>query len=326
MNPESIKRVLVFGAGSMGEGISQVFAQAGLDVLQVDIEASALERCKSQIGANLELLKEVELLDQSVSEIVSRIDFQRVKDLHTIAHLTGGVDLVVEAVPEILELKQTLFGVLDKACAPEIILCSNTSSLTISEIGRNLQHRERVAGLHFLYPAHIIPLVEIHGSPDTAMQTVSTLAALMKRVGKRPIVVKKEIPGFIVNRIQAAYNREITYLLDQGVASAEDLDEAAISGFGFRLACMGPLEVHDLNGLDVVMKAGGKTRQSICNDRKHAASLIEKVEKGELGIKTGKGWHDYKGQSREVLIDAANRKLLRQLALFKAQKKTRDRS
>jgi 3-hydroxyacyl-CoA dehydrogenase len=326
MYPESIKRVLVFGAGSMGEGISQVFAQAGLDVLQVDIDASALERCKSQIGANLELLNEVELLDQTPSEVVSRIDFRQVKDLYTIAHLTGGVDLVVEAVPEVLELKQALFGALDKVCASEIILCSNTSSLTISEIGRNLQHRERVAGLHFLFPAHIIPLVEIHGSPYTAVQTISTLKALMKRVGKRPIVVKKEIPGFIVNRIQAAYNREVTYLLDEGVASAEDLDEAAIAGFGFRLACMGPLEIHDLNGLDVVMKAGGKTRQSICNDRKHAASLIEKVEKGELGIKTGKGWHDYKGQPREALIDAANRKLLRQLAVFKAREKTRARS
>jgi 3-hydroxyacyl-CoA dehydrogenase len=323
MNPESIKRVLVFGAGSMGEGISQVFAQAGLDLLLVDIDQKALDRCKGQIRANLELLHEFEMLSHPPVEVLSRIGFHRVEDINAAAPLLEGVDFVVEAVPERLELKQALFGALDRACPPEVILCSNTSSLTISEIGRDLKHRERVAGLHFLFPAHIVPLVEIHGSPHTSAQTLAFAKALMKRVGKRPIVVKKEIPGFIVNRIQAAYNREVTYLLDEGVASAADLDEAAISGFGFRLACMGPLEIHDLNGLDVVMKAGGKTRQSICNDREHSASLKTKVEKGELGIKTGKGWHDYKGQSREALIDAANRKLLRQLALFKMQEKAR---
>jgi 3-hydroxybutyryl-CoA dehydrogenase len=324
MNPESIRRVLVFGAGSMGEGISQVFAQAGLDVRLVDIDQSALDRCRGQVRANLELMHEFELLSRSPAEVFSRIGFHQVEDMNAFAPVLDGVDVVVEAVPEILELKQTLFGALDMHCAPEVILCSNTSSLTISEISRDLAHRQRIAGLHFLFPAHIVPLVEIHGGPDTAAQTLATIKELMLRVDKRPIVVKKELPGFIVNRIQAAYNREITYLLDQGVASAEDLDEAAVSGFGFRLACMGPLAIHDLNGLDVVMKAGGKTRQSICNDRGHSASLLKKVEKGELGIKTGKGWHDYEGQTREALIDAANRKLLRQLALFKAREKERN--
>jgi 3-hydroxyacyl-CoA dehydrogenase len=315
MTPESIQRVLVIGAGSMGEGISLVFAQAGLDVLQVDIDKNALERCNSQIGLNLELLKEFGLLDGPVSKVLSRITFRQVKDLNDVAGLIDETTFVVEAVPELLELKQALFRHLDD-CPPDIILCSNTSSLTISEISQGLTHPERIAGLHFFYPAHIIPLVEIHSSPKTAAETVAIVKGLMTRVGKRPIVVKKEIPGFIVNRIQAAYNREVTYLIDQGVASIEDIDEAARAGFGFRLACLGPLEIHDLNGLDVVMKAGAKTRQSICNDRGHAASLIEKVEKGELGIKTGKGWHDYEGRSRESLIEASNRKLLRQLALF----------
>jgi 3-hydroxybutyryl-CoA dehydrogenase len=325
MNPESIQRVLVIGAGSMGEGISLVFAQAGLEVLQVDIDDNALERCRRQIRSNLELIKEFGLLNEPASKVLSRITFRQVEDLNGIARLTGAISFVVEAVPEVLELKQALFRSLDD-CPPEVMLCSNTSSLTISEISEGLTHPERIAGLHFFYPAHIIPLVEIHSSPKTAAETVSTVKGLMTRIGKRPIIVKKEIPGFIVNRIQAAYNREVTYLLDQGVASIEDIDEAARAGFGFRLACLGPLEIHDLNGLDVVMKAGAKTRRSICNDRGHSASLIEKVEKGELGIKTGKGWHDYQGQSRESLIEASNRKLLRQLVLFKDREKHRHRS
>jgi 3-hydroxyacyl-CoA dehydrogenase len=316
---------LVIGAGSMGEGIAQVFAQAGLDILLIDIDQNALERCTAQIRSNLELFKEYGLLTQEPSDVLSRITFRRVKDLNTITHLLEGIELVVEAVPEILQLKQSLFRNLD-TCSREIILCSNTSSLTISEISEGLKHPERIVGLHFFFPAHIVPLVEIHSSPKTAAETISLVKEIMLRVGKRPIVVKKEIPGFIVNRIQAAYNREVTYLLDQGVATAEDIDEAAKAGFGFRLACLGPLEIHDLNGLDVVLKAGGKTRQSICNDREHSASLIKKVEKGELGIKTGKGWHDYKGQSRETLIDASNKKLLRQLVLFKEREKSQNRS
>jgi 3-hydroxybutyryl-CoA dehydrogenase len=322
MNSESIQRVLVVGAGSMGEGISLVFAQAGLDVLQVDIDNDALARCSGQIRLNLELLEEFGLLDETVSAVLSRITFRQVHDLNDIAGLTDKNTFVVEAVPERLELKQALFRNLDD-CPSDIILCSNTSSLTISEISAGLKHPERIAGLHFFYPAHIIPLVEIHSSPKTAVDTVSTVKGLMTRIGKRPIVVKKETPGFIVNRIQAAYNREVTYLLDQGVASIEDIDEAARAGFGFRLACLGPLEIHDLNGLDVVMKAGAKTRRSLCNDRGHATALIERVEKGELGIKTGKGWHDYHGQSRASLIEASNRKLLRQLVLFKERENPR---
>ena len=179
-----------------------------------------------------------------------------------------------------------------------------------------------MVGLHFFYPAHIVPLVEIHGSSQTSPDVIAVTRDLMKRVEKQPIVIRKEIPGFVVNRIQAAYNREVTYLLDQGVATEEELDMAAKAGFGFRLACLGPLEIHDLNGLDIVMKAGGKTRQSICNDRDHSPSLVKKVESGELGVKTGKGWHDYSGRTREDVVNASNRKLLQQLALFQARAKS----
>ena len=145
---------------------------------------------------------------------------------------------------------------------------------------------------------------------------MTTARDLMLSVGKRPILVRKEIPGFIVNRIQAAYNREVTYLLEEGVTTAEDLDLAAKASYGFRLARLGPLEIHDLNGLDTVLRSGEKTRKSICNATDPSAFLVEKVAKGELGVKTGKGWHDYTGRSREEILEQSNRKLLQQLVLF----------
>jgi 3-hydroxyacyl-CoA dehydrogenase len=324
MNADNIKKALVIGAGAMGEGISQIFAQAGMDVLQVDIDNAALERSRNQILSNLAMLREFELLAEDPSAVLSRIESRVIDNMDAVAGLMEGVGFVVEAIPEILDLKRALFHALD-TCPSEIILSSNTSSLTIVEIAEGLQSAERLVGLHFFFPAHIIPLVEIHSGPDTAAETIATTRNLMKRVGKQPIVVRKALPGFIVNRIQAAYNREITYLLDQGVATEEELDLAARAGFGFRLACLGPLEIHDLNGLDVVLKAGGKTRQSICNDRSHSPSLVQKVENGELGVKTGKGWHDYRGRTREDVVDEANRKLLRQLVLFQAADKIQHR-
>jgi 3-hydroxyacyl-CoA dehydrogenase len=323
MDTQRMLRILVIGAGTMGEGIAQIFAQAQLDVLQVDIDARALERSRDQILSNLKMLEEFNLLSEAPETILSRVRQQPFDSMVDIAGLSTDIDFVVEAIPENLDLKRELFRVLDD-CPEDTVLSSNTSSLTISEISAGLQHPQRILGLHFFYPAHIVPLVEIHGGPQTSADVIAATKDLMKRVGKQPIVVRKEIPGFIVNRIQAACNREVTYLLDQGVATAEELDLAATAGFGFRLACLGPLEIHDLNGLDIVMRAGGKTRQSICNDRDHSPSLVQKVERGELGVKSGKGWHDYSDRSREDVVNAANRRLLEQLALFQAREKSSD--
>lgn len=317
MHVQDIRKVLVIGAGTMGEGISQNFAHSGLRVLQVDIDERALERCLDQIRSNLALLQEFGLLTGDPSTITSRIDCRTIEDMADVEELKKEVDFVVEAVPESLDLKRTLFSHLDRF-EKDIILSSNTSSLTITEISEGMKTPERVVGLHYLYPAHIIPLVEIHGGRHTKEEAISITRELMMSVGKKPIVVRKEIPGFVVNRIQAAYNREVTYLLSEGVATAEELDMAAKAGFGFRLACLGPLEIHDLNGLDVVLKAGSKTRQSICNDREPSPLLVEKVKRGELGVKSGKGWHDYGGRSREEVLEQSNRKLLRQLMLFYA--------
>lgn len=320
MELQDIKKVLVAGAGSMGEGIAQNFAQAGLDVLVIDVDEKSLILCKMQIEANLSLFGEFGLVNEEISSIMSRIKFHKMNNLEEMCDFLDGIDFVVEAIPEILELKRDFFSKLD-ICQEDIVLCSNTSSLTISEISKGLIYPGRVVGLHYFYPANIIPLVEIHKGEKTRTEAVELTRELMLKIGKQPILVRKEIPGLIVNRIQAAYNREVTYLMDEGVATAEDLDLAAKASYGFRLACLGPLEIHDLNGLDIVLKAGGRTRKYICNSRDHSPSLVKKVEAGELGVKSGKGWHDYKDLSKEEIIEQSNRKLLQQLLLFNSQEK-----
>ena len=141
------------------------------------------------------------------------------------------------------------------------------------------------------------------------------------RVGKKPILVRKEIPGFIVNRLTGAMEREIDYLLDEGIVTPEDLDTAVKASYGFRLACLGPMEAEDMIGLDTVARASGNIFKVLSNKTEPSPLLLEKVDRGELGIKSGKGWYDYTGKTREEISDKINKRLLRQLALFNAHEK-----
>lgn len=323
MNVEEVKKILVVGAGAMGEGIVQSFAQAGLNVVLLDIKGrpecsmnESLDRCCNQIEANLTLMKEYNLISEDISSVMARIDYRHAGNMVGIEAILDDIDYVVESVPENLELKRKLFAKLEEGLREDVIISSNTSSLTINDLAEGMKNPERFVGLHYFYPSHIIPLVEVHGGDDTSEEVIELSKTLMDSVGKKPIVVKKVLPGLIVNRIQAAYNREIAYLLDEGVASAEDLDLAAMASYGFRLSCLGPLEIHDLNGLDVVMKAGGRVRSTLYNGTESAPSLVKRVEAGELGVKTGKGWHDYKGLSREEVLNRSNRRMLKVLQTF----------
>lgn len=320
MNTDTIERVLVIGAGAMGESIAQQFAQAGMKVFLADIDEAVLDRAGRQIATNLAQLGKFGLLSEAPDAIQSRIASHHIGSLDEISGFAEQADFVIEVVPEKIELKRRVFSVLD-AFDKDRILASNTSTLSITDISDGMSSPERVVGVHFFYPAHIVPLVEIHGGSRTSEETIQSAKELMHRIDKQPIVIRKVMPGFIVNRMQAAFNREVIHMLEQGVATAEELDMAAMACFGFRLACLGPLEIHDLNGLDVVFNSWRQTRPSLCNDTEPSVSVKEKVEKGELGAKTGKGWYDYHGRSREEILFESNEKLLHQLALFRSLRK-----
>jgi 3-hydroxyacyl-CoA dehydrogenase len=315
--PSEIKQIVVIGAGNMGEGIVQSFAQAGKRVKVLARRRETLDKCLQQIDTNLKLFAEFQLLEEAPEVIKSRITYIPMAEL---SEAIRGCQFVVETIPEVLADKKELFGKLD-GCDPDVILASNTSSITITTLTGDMRTAYRVVGTHYFNPAHIMPLVEIHRGKYTSDKVVQTTRDLMLQVGKKPILVKKEIPGFVVNRIQGAIFREISYLLDEGVATPEDIDMAAKAMYGFRLSCVGPMEADDMIGLDTSARVSGNLFKTLSNRTEPSATLLDKVSRGELGIKTGRGWYNYSGKTRTQVLDEINRRLLKQLVLFKGLNK-----
>ena len=211
-------------------------------------------------------------------------------------------DLVIEAVPENLELKRGIFAKLDAICAPGAIFATNTSGLSINALASAVTRRERFVGTHFFTPADVIPLVEVVRNDDTSEATVAVVMDALRAVGKRPVLVRRDIPGFIANRIQHALAREAISLLEKGVASAEDIDEVVKWSLGIRLALSGPLEQRDMNGIDVHHAIASYLYQDLENRQEPSELLRGKVERGELGAKSGQGFYAWSPERRERVL------------------------
>jgi 3-hydroxybutyryl-CoA dehydrogenase len=318
MKTDQVEKVVIIGAGIMGVGIAQNLAQAGFSVNLVDMKQSILDGALAQIQANLKLFKEFNLLEEDLQQVFSRVSALPTQFLKQII---GDNDYIVEAIPELIGAKKEIFLELEKHSSKAII-ASNTSSYTIDELTGDMKYPERVVGVHYFNPAHIIPVVEIHRGKKTSGETVQIAREMMLRAGKIPVIVKKTLPGFIVNRLTGALEREIDYLLDEGVVTPEDLDSAIKGSIGFRMACLGPQETEDMIGLDTSMLVSARVFPGLSNATGPSSQLTAKVSAGELGIKAGRGWYDYTGKSREKALEDNNRKLLRQLAVFKSRKES----
>jgi 3-hydroxybutyryl-CoA dehydrogenase len=317
MKADEINNVAVIGAGTMGVGIVQSFAQAGLSVNLVDQDQGILDRAMSLIVKNLRLFAEYDLLKEEPLSIQSRIRTYFSKDLDK---AVKNCDLVVETITEILDLKRELFARLDHL--PEkVVLASNTSSFTLSSIVEGMKSAARVVGLHYFNPAHIIPAVEIHRGKQTSEDFLCLTKELMLRIGKKPVLVRKEVPGCIINRLTGAMEREIDYLIEEEIVSPEDLDIAVKASYGFRLSCLGPMEAEDIIGLDLAARVSGEIFKVLSNKTVASPTVLEKVKKGELGVKSGKGWYDYRNTTKEEIADRINRRLLRQLSLYQSCEK-----
>ncbi|MGC6499959.1 MAG: 3-hydroxyacyl-CoA dehydrogenase family protein [Henriciella sp.] len=309
-----INRVIVVGAGVMGEGIAQSFAEAAVEVCLVDLNPEALRRCVSQIERNLELSEAYDVIDTAAAEVAARI---RTTAADRLSEELETCDMAIETVPEILEAKRSVFATFDGA-PDRVLLASNTSSFTISQLTEGMRTPERVVGLHYFNPAHIIPAVEIHKSAKTSQEAIAAADAIMKRTGKVPVLVRKEIPGFIINRLTGALSREIDHLLDEGVVDPEDLDPAIKASLGFRLAQIGPLEAKDFIGLDTDTRVSRNVYPQL-SDRLEPSQLAQRrVAEGHLGVKSGKGIFDYSGRTRERALHERNLKLLEQRKLYLA--------
>ena len=282
----------------MGHGIAQAFAWAGCSVRCYDELASARETLLDQVRANLEQMVRAGIGDPESTEQT----LGRIRVFESEGEAVQNVQFVTEAVREDLKVKQDLFARLESRISQRAILATNTSSLRLTDIAAQMQNPERAVVTHWFNPPHIVPVVEVVPGAATSGQTLWDTVALMGRLGKEPVQLSREIPGFLVNRVQVAIFREVWDLLDQGIATAEDIDKAIRGTIGFRLALLGPLEVNDFAGLDIVARAFENLVSEIRSDSVLPLRLRKLVEKGHLGVKTGKGIHEYTTQSIEETL------------------------
>lgn len=286
-----LKNIAVIGAGAMGSGIAALFASKGLNVVLIDPMPGALERAIKTIDRQLGVYA-----PDQVPESMQRIRFEPGLEA------ACACDLVIEAVPENLELKRKIFGQLDSLCQRETIFATNTSGLSINAIAEAVSRRDRFVGTHFFTPADVIPLVEVVRNDDTSEDTVNRVMATLRLGGKRPVLVRKDIPGFIANRIQHALAREAISLLEKGVASAEDIDEVVKWSLGIRLALSGPLEQRDMNGIDVHYAIASYLYKDLENRTEPSELLKQKVESGQFGAKSGQGFYTWSPERRERVL------------------------
>jgi 3-hydroxybutyryl-CoA dehydrogenase len=297
------EQITVVGAGLMGHGIAQLFAVCGHTVWLVDVNEDLLSSAKEQVGSNLRNMRDKGVeLGLDIGQILDHIYTSTDLDL-----ACEGSAFVFEAVFEDLELKQELFARLDALCPPGTILCSNTSVISITEIAMKARHRERIVGTHFWNPAYLIPLVEVVQAEESADWCVSATYELLMRVGKHPVHVRKDVPGFVGNRLQHALWREAFAIIDEGICDPATVDEVIRFGFGLRLPILGPVETADMVGLDLALAIHNYILEHINADPTPSTTLQAKVKAGDLGFKSGKGfleWSDNDiAESRQRLAD-----------------------
>lgn len=290
-------RIAVIGAGLMGHGIAQVFARAGHDVTITDSFAVNLETVKTRIGTNLADLGDD---PNAVNRVTPNAD---------LAATVRDADYVVEAVLEDLPLKQRLFADIEKHARPDAILASNTSVIPITRIMEGLTRRERALGTHWWNPPYLVPLVEVIGTQWTSPQVIETAMALHKAIGKTPVHVKKDVAGFVGNRLQHALWREAVALVEEGICDAETVDTVIKAAFGRRLAVLGPLENADLVGTDLTL-AIHRTVLPEINSRPAPSPYLEAlVAAGKLGFKSGEGFRKWTPEQQAELRAKVTRHL-----------------
>ena len=279
----AVRRAAVIGTGTMGPGMGAVLARAGIETALYDVSTEALERAKGAADLAVSVLERLDAAREEGGSLRFESD---------LAAALEGADFVVEAVPEKLELKHEVFRQFEEAVGPETILASNTSGIPITKIATIAKHPERIVGMHWSNPPHLIPMIEVIPGEQTSPETVATVSELVRRVGYHP-VVEKEVPGFVENRILYAILRECLALVDQGIISPEGLDLNVRWGIGYKLAVIGPMELLDMAGLDIYNAVGSYLNQDLSTSGEVSSTIRDLIDRGRLGMKTGGGIYDY---------------------------------
>lgn len=294
----SIERIAVVGAGLMGHGIAQIFAQAGYPVRLTDTQPTVLADAIQRIGRNLQVgVDQGFVTDEDVARSLARIE-----TCASLADAVADTDFIVETVYEEMGVKHAVLHAVEEVCPAGAILTSNSSSFRVGEMGSVLADRSRFLGTHFWNPPHLIPVVEVICGAETSPAAVEATCALLSAVGKRPALVRKDVAGFVGNRLQHALRREAIALVAAGVATPEDIDLIARFSFGLRMPLVGPLETVDLAGLDLTLAIQRYLLPDLNRETDPSPLVVAKVARGDVGAKSGQGFYTWTEEAHQEAI------------------------
>jgi 3-hydroxybutyryl-CoA dehydrogenase len=307
---EKIEKVLVIGSGTMGHGIAQAFARGGFQVALQDTIPQALKRADVLIRSSLDTMVEAGLIEKnSITSIMGRIKFTT-----DLADAARDADLAIECIVENKEAKTDLFKKLDAACPAKTMLASNSTFLNIFDFVET-SRPDKVLIVHWYAPPQIIPLVDIVKGPQTDEANIRLVKDTLVKIGKKPVVFNKPVAGYLVSRLQVAFQREVYWLLDNEYLTPKDVDEAAIWGLALRMLVVGICQRIDFGGLDLSLKTTSQSNQSTPVDYK-PLKLAQLVQEGALGVKAGRGFYDYAGKSEAEICHERDVRLLKLLKLL----------
>jgi 3-hydroxybutyryl-CoA dehydrogenase len=304
-----IQRVTILGQGVMGVDIALTFAIAGYDVTAVDLFKTQLDKAAKRAEANCMQMVAGGLLDKDKAQRA----LQRINRSMDWDAAIAKADFIMEVIPENMAQKQALFSRCDKLCAPDVIIASNTSSMSITRIAEGMKHPQRAITAHWTIPGHLSPLVELVSGVRTAKATEAKAMTLFQEMGKHPVICK-DTPGFIHNILQGALIGAAMGLMDAEIATAEEIDNVVKNGFGLRLPSVGPIQFMDMVGLDSIANVGEYLAEAFDdpNYRSHKR-IRDKVQEGDLGVKTGKGFFEYQNADSNEFWEKVNAGIIRTL-------------
>ncbi|MDY0884359.1 5-formyl-3-hydroxy-2-methylpyridine 4-carboxylate 5-dehydrogenase [Dongia soli] len=295
-------KAAIIGLGTMGPGIAATLARGGMSVTAYDASADQRARAAQNLALAQTVLGNLGVPNKS--------NGSEIRIAETLADCVKGADFVLETVPEKLDLKIEIFREVEKLVDKTCILASDTSGIPITKIQAGVAHPERLVGMHWSNPPHIIPMIEVVAGEKTSPEIVKWMVDVIKSIGLLPVVVKKDVPGFVENRVLYALMRECVDLVDQGVIDVEGLDTCVSWGIGYKLAVIGPMALLDMAGLDIYQAVGSYLNKELCNRTDVSKYVTDRTASGKLGIKTGSGIFDYTPERIAELREQRARKLV----------------
>jgi len=297
-----MQKVAVIGLGTMGPGMVATLARAGLTVAATDLSAEQRDKAPAAIAAASDVLDALDMPTQSAEPAV--------RIAGDLADCVAGAELVIENVPERLELKTDVLGAVAALVEESCLIASDTSGIPISKLQAGLPAPGRVVGMHWSNPPHIIPIIEVVAGKQTSPETVTRMVEIVRALNMRPVLVKKDVPGFVENRILYAIMREAVDLVEQGVIEPEALDTCVSWGIGYKLAVVGPMALLDMAGLDIYQAVGSYLNSELCARPDVSALIAERTARGDLGLKSGRGIYSYAPEEIGRLRTERARKLV----------------